>query len=140
MPIGKINKICFWARGRGILLMKPRTYFSSCKKLNIKAFFWGIVCFCTTNGSFRILKKTGEIMFLIFVILRNYGNNLFSKIFLQSFQNLFVVFLNEKECSFYAYLFYCTEIRWMLISYSVASRGKSQLTKLKYKSTRIWNI
>ena len=48
-------------------------------KLRSRAFCWCIVCFCTTYGSFRILKKAGEKIFLIFVILRNCGNNLISK-------------------------------------------------------------
>ena len=30
------------------------------EKLSIRAFFWAFVCFCTSNGSSRILKKAGQ--------------------------------------------------------------------------------
>ena len=57
-------------------------------KLRSRAFCWCIVCFFTTYGSLRILKKTGEKIFLIFVILRNCGNNLISKTFSSVFFNI----------------------------------------------------
>ena len=76
----------FALRGRGAFLIMPRPWgFSGTKWLRSWAFCWCIVCFCTTNGSFRILKKAGDKIFLIFVILRNCGNNLISKNFLQPF-------------------------------------------------------
>ena len=57
----------------------------------------------------------------------------------------------QKECSFYTNLFRCTEMRWMFTSStaifsngsdtsSVASKGKSQLTRSKCEWTRIWSI
>ena len=45
----------FEARGHDALLIMPCH-----QKLSIRTFFWGIVCFCTSNGSFRILKKARE--------------------------------------------------------------------------------
>ena len=45
----------FTANGRGALWICA----SGTKKLRFSAFFRGIVCFCTINGSFRMLKKPG---------------------------------------------------------------------------------
>ena len=41
-----------------------RAHFQGAKlKLRSRAVCWCIVCFCTSNGSFRILKKAGGIFF-----------------------------------------------------------------------------
>ena len=55
------------------------------KKPRSRAFCWCIIYFCASIGSFRILKKTGGNIFIIFAILRNCGNNLISKNFLKPF-------------------------------------------------------
>jgi hypothetical protein len=72
--------------------------------------------------------------------------------FANGFQHRFKIcllwLLHEKECSFYTYLFYCTEMRWLFISSraiwvtgsdtgSVASRARSELTRWKCEWTRI---
>jgi hypothetical protein len=57
--------------------------------------------------------------------------------------------LYEKECSFYTYLFCCTELKWMFIistafwvtgwdTGSVAPRAKSELPSSTCEWTRIW--
>ena len=72
----------FTARERGALLMVPRPLLGS----QIKGLFADVsfvsvlVMVLSENG-----KPLEEIFFIIFVILRYRGNNLFSKIFLQSF-------------------------------------------------------
>ena len=47
--------------------------FPAPKKLSIRAFFCGIIRFCTTNGSFRILKKAGGNILLYFSAIFNRG-------------------------------------------------------------------
>ena len=54
----------FAARGRGILLTMPRPCPSSSKLLRSQAYCWCIICFCTSNGSVRILKKARGNIFL----------------------------------------------------------------------------
>ena len=77
----------FAAGGRGPLLVMPRPL-SGCQiKAEIKGFRWCIVCFCTSKGSFRILKKAGEKFskkdyFHDFLKWQNY-----KKYFLQRFSN-----------------------------------------------------
>ena len=55
-----MHTYAFWASRHGALLIMPHPQTFRFKKLSIKLFFWGIVCFCTSKGSFRILKKTWE--------------------------------------------------------------------------------
>ena len=47
----------FAARGHDdlLIMLRPQTF----RLQKARSFFWAIVCFCTTNGSFRILKKAG---------------------------------------------------------------------------------
>ena len=56
-------------------------------KLRSRAFCWGIVCFCTSNGSFTILKKAREFFFCKFHnCLGNRGNKLLRKFSSSVFQ------------------------------------------------------
>ena len=52
-------------------IIMPDPCLSGSKKLSIRAFIWGIVCFFTRVGFFRILKKAGELrlqsLFLFFL-------------------------------------------------------------------------
>ena len=40
-----------------LFVLNQTKYASSNKKVRFRAFLLGIVCFCTINGYFRILKK-----------------------------------------------------------------------------------
>ena len=59
---------------------------SICKKLSIRAFCWGIIFFCASNGSVRILKKARDFFFqmmpCIFLITVSFERNIFSSLFL----------------------------------------------------------
>ena len=72
-----------------------------------------------------------------------------SKTFQHNFKMCSLWFLHKKECSFYTYLFCCTEKKWMFISStaiwftssdtgSVAFRARGQLDRSKCEWTRIW--
>ena len=50
----------FTVSGRGVPLIMPHPFLSGSKQLRSTAFCWCIVCFCNSNGSFRILKKTWD--------------------------------------------------------------------------------
>ena len=39
----------------------PYSKHYSCKQLNIWSFIWGIVYFCTSNGSFRIMRENSNL-------------------------------------------------------------------------------
>ena len=54
----------YYGELHGALLIMPCLFASATTKLMFRAFFWCIVCFCTINGSFRILKKAIENVFL----------------------------------------------------------------------------
>ena len=54
----------FAASGRGALLMMPRPL-SGCQ-IRSRAFCWSIVCFCSSDGSFRKLKNAGGNIFYNF--------------------------------------------------------------------------
>ena len=57
-----------WAwHGTPMIMRLP--FSSGSKKLNIGAFIWGIICFCTMLGSFRIIKNAGEWRLLWFVFV-----------------------------------------------------------------------
>ena len=51
------QNMLFTASGCGVPLIMPHLCTSGTKKLSFRAFFWGIVFFCTTNSSFRIFLK-----------------------------------------------------------------------------------
>ena len=76
------------------------------------------------------------------LVSSSFANDEFRRISV-SFQHHFKIYLlwllHEKECSFYSYLFCCTEMTWMFIisttiwvngwdTSSVASRARSELT------------
>ena len=83
----KINKICFlWQGGVAPSWLCHALRLSSSQKLSIRALFWGIVFFFTTNSYFRILKKTGGNIFLSFssfweiveiILFRKFSSSLF---------------------------------------------------------------
>ena len=50
---------------------------SESKKLSIRAFIWGIVCFCISIGSFRILKKACRFDWRTLYVFLKYGENIF---------------------------------------------------------------
>ena len=79
------------------------------------------------------------------LVSSSFANDEFRRISV-SFQHHFKIYLlwllHEKECSFYYYLFCCTEMTWMFIisttiwvngwdTSSVASRARSELTSSK---------
>ena len=79
------------------------------------------------------------------LVSSSFANDEFRRISV-SFQHHFKIYLlwllHEKECSFYSYLFCCTEMTWMFIisttiwvngwdTSSVASRARSELTSLQ---------
>ena len=60
--------LCFLRRGGVTPSWWCHAHFQGVKlKLRSRAFCWCIVCFCTSNGSFRILKKAGGNIFHIFL-------------------------------------------------------------------------
>ena len=88
------------------------------------------------------------------LVSSSFANDEFRRISV-SFQHHFKIYLlwllHEKECSFYSYLFCCTETRWLFINSSniwvtgsdigsVASRARTELTSSKCIWTRIWAI
>ena len=88
------------------------------------------------------------------LVSSSFANDEFRRISV-SFQHHFKIYLlwllHEKECSFYSYLFCCTEMRWLFISSSaiwvtgsnigsVSSRATKELTRSKWEWTRIWTI
>ena len=48
-------------------MILPRPHFSGSKKLNVRAFIWDIVGYCTSAGFFRILQKAGDWRLHLFV-------------------------------------------------------------------------
>ena len=58
------------ASGHGALLIMPRPLLGCLIKLRSRAFGWCIICFCTSNGSFRVLKRARVFFFIIFIIFR----------------------------------------------------------------------
>ena len=53
----------------GAPLIMPYPCSPGSQRLSIDAFIWGIVCLCTMVGSFRILKKAGELRQRQFVFI-----------------------------------------------------------------------
>ena len=72
----------FAASGRGALLIMPPPQTFQPKKLTIRPFCWGIICFWTSNNSFRIF-------FSIILFSQFQQNNIISKkIFSPAFFNI----------------------------------------------------
>ena len=107
-------------------------------------FIFFVILFCLTVQ----LYNNG---YSLFIICKWLAQKDFSNIS-ASFQNLFVVVVKWKGiCTFYTYLFCCTEMRWLFISLSaiwatdsdtslVACRARTELTRSKCEWTRIWTI
>ena len=54
------HALCFsWQGGMAPSWSCHALKLSVCKKLTIRAFFWGIFCFCTSNGSPKAGKSEG---------------------------------------------------------------------------------
>ena len=66
------ENIIFTGSRHGIPTMMPRPCPSGSKKLSIGAFIWSIVCFCTSNGSFRIWPQVLEI-YVLFMLTNRYA-------------------------------------------------------------------
>ena len=97
-----LNKICF--HGEKAFLIKPCPCSSSSKYLRSKAFCWCIVCFCTRNDAFRILKWTRKNLFLIFLIFQN---------------QIFKTFLFDKISTFWIWVNLATGVRGELTLYVI---------------------
>ena len=73
----------------------PALKLSVSKKLRSRAFCWCIVCFCTSNGSFIILKKAEEFFFEIRLfpqfLKMTKIQNIFSPAFFNILKELYVV-------------------------------------------------
>ena len=100
---------------------------------------------CT--GGFHLYLLVFPFVYQFYSIIEalvssSFANDEFRRISV-SFQHHFKIYLlwllHEKECSFYSYLFCCTEMTWMFIisttiwvngwdTSSVASRARSELT------------
>ena len=99
------------------------------------------------NGGFHLYLLVFPFVYQFYSIIEalvssSFANDEFRRISV-SFQHHFKIYLlwllHEKECSFYSYLFCCTEMTWMFIisttiwvngwdTSSVASRARSELT------------
>ena len=76
----------FAASGRDTLLIMPRPCLSGSKKLRSRAFCWCIIFYCTSNSSFRILKKTWDFFskwyyFHNLLKVISFQKNIFSRFF-----------------------------------------------------------
>ena len=103
-----------------------------------------------TLGGFHLYLLVFPFVYQFYSIIEalvssSFANDEFRRISV-SFQHHFKIYLlwllHEKECSFYYYLFCCTEMTWMFIisttiwvngwdTSSVASRARSELTSSK---------
>ena len=115
---------------------------------------FGVVFGSTATGNSKLLPGGFPLSLLVFpfvyqfysiieaLVSSSFANDEFRRISV-SFQHHFKIYLlwllHEKECSFYSYLFCCTEMTWMFIisttiwvngwdTSSVASRARSELT------------
>ena len=107
------------------------------------------------EGGFHLHLLVFPSVYQLYSRVEALVNSSFAKTSSEGFRHPFKIclmwLLHKEECSFYTYLFCCTEMRWMFISLtaiwvtgsdtgSVASRARSKLTSTKCEWTRIWTI
>ena len=139
--ICRLSNIISFVDIKGLMLIKR--YSALCKWT-----VWKKVWSCHFHfGGFYLHLLVFPFVYQFYSIIESlvsssFANDEFRRISV-SFQHHFKIYLlwllHEKECSFYSYLFCCTEMTWMFIisttiwvngwdTSSVASRARSELT------------